>query len=54
MLGRSFILKTSALKPIERMVRHWRIFRPLVKRFIAGDTLEEALQASKALLDKGA
>jgi len=53
MLVRSFILKTSALKPVERMVRHWRMFRPLVKRFIAGDTLEEALAASKVLLDKG-
>ena len=53
MIVRSFILKTSSLKPVERMVRHWRMFRPLVKRFIAGDTLEEALVASKALLDKG-
>src|SRR5689334_11062352 len=53
MIVRSFILKTSALKPVERMVRQWRMFRPLVKRFIAGDTLEEALAASKVLLDKG-
>ncbi len=53
MIVRSFILKTSALKPVERMVRHWRMFRPLVKRFIAGDTLPEAIEASKALLDKG-
>src|SRR5690349_9946076 len=53
MLVRSIILKTSALKPVERMVRQWRMFRPLVKRFIAGDTLPEALAASKVLLDKG-
>lgn len=53
MLVRSFILKTSAMKPVERMVRRSRLFRPLVSRFIAGDTLDEALTASKALLDKG-
>jgi proline dehydrogenase len=53
MLVRSIILKTSSLKLVERMVRHWRIFRPLVTRFIAGDTLDEALRASRALLDKG-
>jgi proline dehydrogenase len=53
MLVRSLILKTSSRKSVERMVRHWRMFQPLVKRFIAGDTLAEALQASKALLDKG-
>ena len=29
------------------------LFKPLVKRFIAGDTLEEALAAAKVLLDKG-
>jgi proline dehydrogenase len=53
MLVRSLILKTSSRKSVERMVRHWRMFRPLVKRFIAGDTLDEALQASKVLLNKG-
>lgn len=53
MLARSLILKTSSLSPVERMVRRSRLFRPLVSRFIAGDTLEQALEASKALLDKG-
>jgi proline dehydrogenase len=53
MLARSLILKSSSLKPVERMVRRSRLFRPLVKRFIAGDTLDEALAASKVLMDKG-
>lgn len=53
MLVRSLILKTSAMKPVERTVRGSRLFRPLVSRFIAGDNLEQALAASQALLDKG-
>ncbi len=53
MIVRSLILKTSSRKWVERMVRKSRMFRPLVKRFIAGDTLDEAITASKALLDKG-
>lgn len=53
MLSRTLILKTSALKPVEKLIRRSFLFRPLVKRFIAGDTLEEAMAASQALLDKG-
>ena len=53
MIVRSLILKTSSRKSVERMVRRSKLFRPLVKRFIAGDTLDEAIAASKALLDKG-
>src|SRR5579871_2748816 len=53
MLSRTLILKTSALKPVEKLVRKSFLFRPLVKRFIAGDTLEESMTASQALLEKG-
>lgn len=53
MLARNLVLKTAALGPIERTVRRSRTFRPLVRRFIAGDTLEEAIVASEALLAKG-
>jgi proline dehydrogenase len=53
MLARSLIIKTSSLAPIERIVRRSRLVRPLVNRFIAGDTLEEALAASQDLLRKG-
>ena len=52
MLARNLVLKTAALRPIERTVRSSRTFRPLVRRFIAGDTLEEAVGASEALLAK--
>jgi proline dehydrogenase len=51
--ARTLVLKTSALKPVERLVRRSFLFRPLVGRFIAGDTLEEALAASEQLLAKG-
>ncbi|HVT13608.1 MAG TPA: proline dehydrogenase family protein [Fimbriimonadaceae bacterium] len=53
MLSRTLILKTSALKPVEKLVRKSFFFRPLVKRFIAGDTLEQAMAACQTLLDKG-
>lgn len=48
----SFILKTAALPPVERLVRRSFLFRPLVGRFIAGDTLEEALGHSESLCDR--
>ena len=53
MLARNIILKTSAWGPVERLVRKSFLFKPLVRRFIAGDTLEESLKASQALIDKG-
>src|SRR5262245_6169745 len=53
MLARSLILKTSAWRPVERMVRRSFLFKPLVRRFIAGDTLEEAIEASSAVIEKG-
>lgn len=52
-LARTFVLKASAMKPIERLVRRSFIFRPLVKRFIAGDTLDEALKISEGILARG-
>lgn len=52
MLARNLVLKTASLPPIERTVRRSRTFRPLVRRFIAGDTLEESIGASEALLIK--
>ena len=52
-LGRTLILKTAALKPVETLVRKSFFFRPLVSRFIAGDTLAEAMEASSKLIEKG-
>ncbi|HWD38495.1 MAG TPA: proline dehydrogenase family protein [Fimbriimonas sp.] len=52
MLARSLILRSAGLKPVESTVRRSRLFRPLVKRFIAGDTLSESLDACRSLLDR--
>jgi proline dehydrogenase len=53
MIGRALILKTSAWRPVERMVRKSFLFRGVVRRFIAGDTLEEALTVCEGLAAKG-
>jgi len=53
MIIRSLILKTSALGFVQSTVRQSRIFRPLVSRFIAGDSLEQSLKSSEGLLKKG-
>lgn len=53
MLGRTIILRVAAWKFVERLVRRSFLFRPLVKRFIAGDTLAEAMVPSEALAAKG-
>ena len=52
MLTRSLILKGSALGPVQRLIRESRMFRPLVRRFIAGDTLDDAMSASRELLSR--
>src|SRR5580698_5677827 len=52
-LSRSIVLKTTALSPVKYLVRKSFLFRPMVRRFIAGDTLEEALMASEPILAKG-
>lgn len=52
-LTRAIILKTAALGPVERLVRRSFLFRPVVKRFIAGDTLEEALSQTEGLCERG-
>jgi proline dehydrogenase len=52
-LSRAIILKSAAFGPVERLVRRSFLFRPVVRRFIAGDTLEEAMVQSEALCDRG-
>jgi len=52
-LSRALILKTAALRPVEAMIRRSFLFRPLVKRFIAGDELEEALKSCEELASRG-
>ena len=53
MIVRNLVLKTAALGPVEKTVRGSKLFRPLVRRFIAGDTLDEALESARGLLAKG-
>jgi len=53
MLFRTLILKTSALKPVKALVTRSFLFRPLVKRFIAGETLDQAMDAAEALAESG-
>ncbi|MCA1996360.1 MAG: proline dehydrogenase family protein [Armatimonadetes bacterium] len=50
---RALILKLAHLRAVENFVRRSRLFRGLVRRFIAGDTLEEALRVSEELTQKG-
>jgi len=51
--GRAIILKTAALKPVERLVRRSFLFRGVVKRFIAGDTLAEAMISAEEVAERG-
>lgn len=52
-IARALILKTSSMSWIEKMVRRSFFFRPLVRRFIAGDTLDQALPVAEQLLAEG-
>lgn len=49
MLFRTLILKTTALKPVRSLVTKSFLFKPLVKRFIAGETLDEAMSVAEGL-----
>jgi len=53
MISRTLVLRTAALPPVERLVRRSRLFRPLVRRFIAGEKLEEAMTAAERLVESG-
>ncbi|MCW5942898.1 MAG: proline dehydrogenase family protein [Fimbriimonadaceae bacterium] len=53
MLLRSAIIRASELSFVKRMVRRSRLFRGVVKRFIAGDTLEESLAVAETLAASG-
>lgn len=53
MIFRNLILFFSRQSWMENLVRKGKPFRKLVNRFIAGDTLEEALAASEKLCAEG-
>lgn len=53
MLSRAVVLKVASWRWVERIVKRSRIFKRVVNRFIAGDTLEEALAAAEGLAERG-
>ena len=52
MLGK-VLLWASDLKPVQRIVTEGKLTRNVVKRFVAGDTLEDAVEAIKHLNARG-
>lgn len=50
---RTTILRTASLPPVKAAVKNTPLFRPVVTRFIAGDTVEEAIQVAERLAGEG-
>lgn len=53
MLTRALVLKVASLPPVRRLVTQGRPFRKLVHRFVAGETLQDALRVAQQLQAKG-
>ncbi|MBI1756699.1 MAG: proline dehydrogenase family protein [Fimbriimonas ginsengisoli] len=53
MFARLMILKASEMRPVRKMITQSRAFRPLIRRFVAGETLDQAIAAAEELLPKG-
>lgn len=53
MVFRTLILKTSNLSFFKRFMRESKLVKPLVGRFIAGETLEDAMTAAEQLAEEG-
>lgn len=53
MLFRALILRTSGLRWVRRAVTRSRLFRPMVSRFIAGETVAEAVSVAEGLAAQG-
>ena len=41
------------MKPIEKFVKNSKLFRPIVNRFIAGETIEESITTAEQLVNEG-
>lgn len=52
MLFRTIVIRTSNLGFVRRLIKS-RLFRPLVRRFVAGETLDDGFAAARELLDLG-
>jgi proline dehydrogenase len=53
MLFRSLILRAAGLKPVQSFMRGSRLVRPLVRRFVAGESQTEALRVAEELAQRG-
>ena len=53
MIFRTIILKTSGMGFVKKLVTGSKMFRPLVRRFIAGETLQEAMASAEQLAASG-
>ncbi|MCS6950795.1 MAG: proline dehydrogenase family protein [Armatimonadota bacterium] len=53
MFSRAIVLKVAALPPVRRLITQGRLFRKLVDRFVAGETLQDALRVAQQLQAKG-
>ncbi|MFM9872741.1 MAG: proline dehydrogenase family protein [Fimbriimonadaceae bacterium] len=53
MLFRNLILKSANLPPIKKFVKNSKLFRPIVNRFIAGETLEASISTAESLAEQG-
>jgi proline dehydrogenase len=53
MLLRTLILRVAGRQSFERFVRNSRLTRRVVRRFIAGDTLDEAIGVAEELVHSG-
>ncbi|MDW8060523.1 MAG: proline dehydrogenase family protein [Thermomicrobium sp.] len=52
-LFRSLVLALARRPAVERLVRETPVLTTLVARFVAGETMEEALAVARALADRG-
>lgn len=53
MFFRTLILRTANVGFVKRLVTRSRLFRPLVTRFIAGESLDDAMRAAEELAARG-
>lgn len=53
MLFRNLILKSANLPPIKKFVKSSKLFKPVVNRFIAGETLDASITTAENLAEQG-
>lgn len=53
MLSRTVVLKVASLPPVRHLITRGRPFRKFVNRFVAGETLQDALHVAKQLQSRG-